>query len=73
MTATTVPRTPAVAAAPEQAQGMLLGLVGVALFSLTLPFTKIPFSSRSAVPWARPRLQAPGSGGSARRCRHAAR
>jgi drug/metabolite transporter (DMT)-like permease len=41
MTATTVPRTPAVAAAPEQAQGMLLGLVGVALFSLTLPFTKI--------------------------------
>jgi drug/metabolite transporter (DMT)-like permease len=39
MTATTVRQTPA--AAPEQAQGMLLGLAGVALFSLTLPFTKI--------------------------------
>ncbi len=35
---TTVPARPAL---PEEASGMLLGLAGVAIFSLTLPFTRM--------------------------------
>jgi drug/metabolite transporter (DMT)-like permease len=41
MRPTTLVTTPAVATASDEARGMLLGLIGVAIFSLTLPFTRL--------------------------------
>jgi hypothetical protein len=41
MNATHTPVIPAQPALPDETRGMLLGLAGVAIFSLTLPFTRM--------------------------------
>jgi drug/metabolite transporter (DMT)-like permease len=41
MRPTTLTPTPTVGTTSDEARGMLLGLVGVAIFSLTLPFTRL--------------------------------